>query len=380
MTTTTASPAHWDTDALFQAPAFTESPEHSVDGVRALFYDSIPWQGKPTRVFAYYGCPEGAPGEKFPAIVLVHGGGGSAFIPWVQLWVSRGYAAIAMDTCGCISGGGYLNHPRHEMGGPPGWGGFAPEQVNGPVTDHWTYHAVSAAVLAHSLIRSFPEVDETRIGLTGISWGGYLSCIIASVDSRFRFAVPIYGCGFYEGGGLWGEAQAINPHPEAWLTRWDPAVYLPRVKIPMLWLTGTNDFAFTLESLQKSYRLPAAPRTVTIILRMEHGHGGAGENPEEIHAFANSFLKNTPPLAQVGPTTRTNREASVTFTSAIPIIRAELLFTKDTGPWADRLWDTQPVSLQGNTATAIIPEGVTVYYFNLIDERGLIVSSEHETL
>ena len=38
-------------------------------------------------------------------MVLVHGGGGTAFAEWVKAWTSRGYAAIAMDTCGQIPKG-----------------------------------------------------------------------------------------------------------------------------------------------------------------------------------------------------------------------------------------------------------------------------------
>ena len=34
--------------------------------------------------------------------------------------------------------------------------------------------------------------------MTGISWGGYLTCLVASLDSRFIAAAPVYGCGFYD--------------------------------------------------------------------------------------------------------------------------------------------------------------------------------------
>src|SRR5689334_9511943 len=105
-------------------------PAHGFaeDGLTAMFFDGPSYQGKPTRVFAWYGKPNVAPGEKVPAMVLVHGGGGTAFASWVRLWVSRGYAAIAMDCCGCVPLGSYGNWQRHEQGGPPGWGGF--DQTN----------------------------------------------------------------------------------------------------------------------------------------------------------------------------------------------------------------------------------------------------------
>ena len=51
--------------------------------------------------------------------------------------------------------------------------------------------------------------------------------------------------------------------------------------MPILWVNGTNDFAYPMDSWQKSYRLPASPRTLCLRIRMPHGHGPVGENPEE---------------------------------------------------------------------------------------------------
>ncbi|MBP7636975.1 MAG: acetylxylan esterase, partial [Kiritimatiellae bacterium] len=186
----------WDRATLYQTPSVFDAAEFATNDVRTVFYEGKPYQGRPTRVFAYYGLPAGAsPARKVPGIVLIHGGGGSAFVRWVKLWNSRGYAAISMDTCGAVSGNAYgeeqKGHRRHAWAGPPGWGGF--DKFDDPVADQWTYHAVAAAVRGHSLLRSLPEVDTSRIGVTGISWGGYLTCIAAAVDDRFAFAVPVYG-------------------------------------------------------------------------------------------------------------------------------------------------------------------------------------------
>ncbi|MBP8802325.1 MAG: acetylxylan esterase, partial [Kiritimatiellae bacterium] len=186
----------WDRAALYQTPRLFEATEFVTNEVKTVFYEGEPYQGRPTRVFAYYGLPAGASStNKVPGIVLIHGGGGSAFVRWVKLWNSRGYAAVSMDTCGAVSGNAYgeeqKGHRRHAWAGPPGWGGF--DKYDDPVADQWTYHAVAAAVRGHSLLRSLPEVDTSRIGVTGISWGGYLTCIAAAVDDRFAFAVPVYG-------------------------------------------------------------------------------------------------------------------------------------------------------------------------------------------
>ena len=372
----------WDLKTLSETPKTFPAPEFKEEGVTPVFYEGLPYQGKPTRVFAWYGIPKQIDSKKCPAMVLVHGGGGTAFAEWVRLWTGRGYAAIAMDTCGCVPKGKYGEWHRHEMGGPAGWGGF--DRIDDPITDQWTYQAVANVILAHSLIRSFPEVDPERIGITGISWGGYLTCITAGVDTRFKLAVPVYGCGFLGEDSAWlGEFEKMGPDKATkWLAQWDPSVYLPHATMPMLWVTGTNDFAYPMNSLQKSYRLPIGTRTLCIKVRMNHGHGGPGENPEEIHVFADSILNGQPPLATIPAQGRDNQNVWASFTTKAPIVNAELNYTKDTGKWENRKWESIPAQLNSNhdRTSAILPEGTTVYYFNIIDNRDLVVSSEHVDL
>ena len=378
----------WVLKNLSQAPKIYPAPVPADPSMRAIFYDGLPWKGKPTRVFAWYGAPARKGAERLPAMLLVHGGGGTAFANWVKLWNDRGYAVIAMDTCGSLPSRGYgepegADHrPRHEFSGPPGWDdSFG--QVDQPVHDQWPYHAVADILLANSLLRSFPEIDPNRIGITGISWGGYLVSMAASVDPRFRLAVPVYGCGFLGEDSFWVPAFEKMDHVKAtrWLELWDPSVYLRQAAMPFLWVAGTNDFAYPMDSFQKSYRLPRGPRTLAIRVRMPHGHE-PGENVPEIYAFADQYLKAALPLASIREQQRTGRLVVLEYRSTTPVMRAELNFTQDSGDWEHRKWQTVPADLdQGkNKVTVTLPEGVTVYYLNLIDDRGLIVSSQHEVL
>jgi len=374
----------WDLAALSTVPRTYPAPEFTTPEVRAFFYDGPKFQGRATRVFAYYGVPKLPAGQRAPAMVLVHGGGGTAFDRWVKLWNSRGYAAISMDLCGCVP---VREMPkkwkRHPNGGPPGWGGF--EQIEQPAEDQWTYQAVSDILLGHSLLRSFPEVDPERTGVTGISWGGYLTSIVAGVDSRFRFAVPVYGCGFLGDNSGWVPTVFDRMAPsvrDQWLAWWDPSVYLGQAHMPMLWVNGTNDVHYPMDSWQKSYRTAHGPRTLCLRVRMPHGHGPAGENPAEIQAFADSILQQGVPLAKIIGQGRDGRQAWATFESNSPIKRAELNFTLDVGTWKERVWKTEPAGLDSvqHRVSANLPEGAKVYYFNLIDARDLAVSTEHEVL
>src|ERR1043165_1453541 len=66
----------WDMAALSIRPKWTTVERPIAPGVKAVFYDGLPFRGKPTRVFAWVGVPNTQPGHKLPAMVLVHGGGG----------------------------------------------------------------------------------------------------------------------------------------------------------------------------------------------------------------------------------------------------------------------------------------------------------------
>ena len=182
----------------------------------------------------------------------MQGGGGTAFDVWVALWNARGYAAITFDQCGDVpttpNFGDGAPHERHADGGPPGWGASFQQVAAGEATeDVWGYHAVGAALAAHTLLASHPAVDPDRIGLTGISWGGYLTCVVAGVDPRYRFAAPVYGCGFLGDNSVWSDPGGPGLTPELdmategaqrWVEAWDPSVYLPSAKMPMLWVNG----------------------------------------------------------------------------------------------------------------------------------------------
>ena len=54
----------------------------------------------------------------------------------------------------------------------------------------------------------------------------------------------------------------------------------------------------------------------------------------------------------------------------------QLNFTRAFGFWDDRFWNTAPAELSKNTVSVEIPRKATVCYINVIDENGLVSSSE----
>jgi hypothetical protein len=148
--------------------------------------------------------------------------------------------------------------------------------------------------------------------------------------------------------------------------------------MPMLWVDGTNDFAYTMNAWQKSYRLARGPHTLCLRPRMSHGHS-SGWAPKEIATFADSVVNGGDPLPKVTGQGRDGRNVWASFTSSHPITKAELEFTKDTGEWQKRLWEAVPAEIgTDGKVHATLPEGTKVYYLNLTDDRECLASTEHE--
>jgi hypothetical protein len=149
--------------------------------------------------------------------------------------------------------------------------------------------------------------------------------------------------------------------------------------MPMLWVNGTNDFAYPLDSWQKSYRLAKGSRTLCLRVRMPHGHGAAGENPEEIRVFADSIVCDSQPLVKITEQGHSDSDVWATFQSNVPIAKAELNYTLDQGRWQDRKWEQSPADVDSANprAHAQIPTGAKVFYLNLFDDRNCVVSTEY---
>ncbi|MCP5111411.1 MAG: prolyl oligopeptidase family serine peptidase, partial [bacterium] len=196
------------------------------------------------------------------------------------------------------------------------------------VREAWPYHGVASVVRAVSFLASRPEVDAERIGITGISWGGFLTSIVAGVDDRLKAAVPVYGCGFIYRNSPWVKNLDGLP-PESrrlWIKNFDPSSHLPRAQAPMLWVNRTNDFHYRMDNYQSSYRLPPGPRKLSIIVDRNHSHP-AGWAPPEIAIFMDAHLRNGPPLAKVQRAVRTERKVSASFQAAIEPSSAALVYT-----------------------------------------------------
>ena len=377
-------------ESCYRPPAYREFPERHAPGVRALLYDSLPYRARPTRVFAWVGVPGNASSaHPVPGMVLVHGGLGTAFPGWVRYWNNLGYAAIAMDTCGAmppqdqldVRGCGEGNHwPAHADGGPAGWGNF--DRATAAVEEQWCFHALAAVIEAHSLLRSLPGVDPEKIGITGVSWGGVLSCLAAGVDERFRLAMPVYGCGcFNRESGLCPRSAVSDADLAAWQKFWDPRRYLAMARQPFLWLDGTNDAAFPLSMLRPSIDAHTAGVNALVLKpELPHLHGAISEEAPELLEFCEEIFHSRPAGARFSAMACRDDQLSARLEDGIPLPdlkETKLYFPRATGFWSDRRWNAAPARFEPESRqiSAKRPEGATAYFFSVTTSGGTIRTS-----
>lgn len=368
-------------NTVWDVPDIYKTPEYKIisrDSAIGLIYDGLPYQGHEQQVFAYYASPatltkNKKQHKKFPGIVLVHGGGGRAFKEWAMMWAKRGYAAIAMDLRGNGPNRKHIKNGFIEANHETPYFKITPD-----LNDQWMFQAVANVVLAHNLIRHFSEVDSNRTALTGISWGGVITCIVAGLDERFKVAVPVYGCGYLGQSGRMEKHlnELTSTDKQIWIKQYDPSNYMSNAKMPILFLNDANDPYFVLQSYMKTYR-EVKNKNFCIKIHLKHSHH-AGWSNREIYCFINHYINNTKALPVIDKYLKQDDVIIAKVHSPVKINKAFLHYTSDTSAsGTNRKWNTIPIKYKhGKIISPLPPMGTLIWYLSLEDKRGLKVSGE----
>jgi dipeptidyl aminopeptidase/acylaminoacyl peptidase len=194
-----------------------------------------------TDVPAYLFIPDGLDrSRKHPAIVWIHGDGinqnydgwhvqrnYAVYYSFHQYLLQQGYVVLAPDYRGSI--------------------GYGRDWRQGVYMDVGGKDATDA-VTAAEYLRTLDYVDGDRIGVWGLSYGGYFTLIaLADRPTLYRCGVDVAGVGdyrtwFLDPGGAWVISRMGTPETNPKLYR-ESAVAdrLDRVERPLLVLHGTAD-------------------------------------------------------------------------------------------------------------------------------------------
>jgi dipeptidyl aminopeptidase/acylaminoacyl peptidase len=185
-------------------------------------------------------------GRKYPLVLSVHGGpAGQYGVDWYhefQVYAAKGYAVVFTNPRGSTGYG-----QKFERGIAGEWGGKDYLDV---------MNGLDAA------LRKYPWIDQDRLGVTGGSYGGFMTNWIVGHTDRFKAAVTLrslsnfisddgtrdgaYGHSSDFGGDIFQKMDLY----------WDrsPLKYVSKVKTPTLILHSDNDYRVPIEQGEQWFR------------------------------------------------------------------------------------------------------------------------------
>ena len=227
--------------------------EETKDGVYYKdSYISAYVNGDEIRVYCKYAVKVGS--TNAPGLLNVHGWMSRAGID--MDFVNDGWAVMAHDYCG-KSGDRpqYTKYPEKiRYGNMDGKEGYrvrsktpdGKDITDVKQTDEYLWCAIQRRVLSYLLAQK--EVDKSRIGTKGYSYGGTLMWNLG-MDSRVKAIVAFYGIGwldYYRDHAVWMYKVPYveppkTPGEELMLSAMTPEAHAPYIRVASLWLNGTND-------------------------------------------------------------------------------------------------------------------------------------------
>jgi dipeptidyl aminopeptidase/acylaminoacyl peptidase len=211
---------------------------HLNDGMKPAWgkTENIEWTNDGFKVQGWLLYPTNYdPGKKYPLIVSVHGGPSSAVTPH---WPGVGYGGVPFSALGYFV---FMPNPRGSYGQ-----GEKFTQANVKDFGYGDLRDILAGM--DVLEKRFP-IDKDREGLTGWSYGGFMTMFGVTQTTRFRAAVagagisdwqsyygensidqwmvPFFGKTVYDDAAVYAKSSAIE--------------YIKKVKTPTLVVVGDRD-------------------------------------------------------------------------------------------------------------------------------------------
>ncbi|WP_053365515.1 S9 family peptidase [Bacillus sp. FJAT-27245] len=213
-------------------------------------------------------------GKKYPLILEIHGGPhtmyGNTYMNEFQILASRGYAVL------------YIN--------PRGSHGYGQEFVDAVRSDYGggDYRDLMRAV--DYALETYDFIDENRLGVTGGSYGGFMTNWIVGHTNRFKAAVTqrsisnwvsFYGVsdiGYYF--TEWQIGSGLEDIERLW--KHSPLAYVENIETPLLILHSEKDYRCPIEQAEQLYIALKRQKKETKFIRF----------PEENHELSRSGRPN----------------------------------------------------------------------------------------
>ena len=267
---------------------------HLNEGIKPAWgkTENIEWTNDGFKVQGWLLYPTNYdPSKKYPMLVSVHGGPSSAVTP---RWPGVGYGGVPFSALGYFV---FMPNPRGSYGQ-----GEKFTQANIKDFGYGDLRDILAGM--DVLEKRFP-IDKDREGLTGWSYGGFMTMFGVTQTTRFKAAVA--GAGISDWESYYGENSI-----DQWMVPFfgktvydDPAVYakssaveyIKNVKTPTLVVVGDRDGECPApQSFEFWHALRAEGVKTQLVIYPNEGHGfrDAGHRRDVLERALNWFETEMP--------------------------------------------------------------------------------------
>jgi len=381
----------------------SEGIEEGVEVTRLKFLSRVaPESDREVIIYAVMARPT-APGPH-PGLLVCHGGGGYADMvaPSVIGWAQRGFVAVCQDQPG------FCSVAKTRSTGPclePGAGVFG---VDDKPSDSALFDGVAAALNGLALLRSQADVDKSRVGVFGGSWGGYMATMVAGLAGRrVHAAFSVYGCGYFDAGSSWGHTlDVLEPGARRiWLDNLDAGRRAKNLSAAYFVPSPANDWYFWPSAVMRTLADMPGPKNYCFMPNDSHSlrqPGGMSGPPKVDYRYNRTYMeivwlehhllgkgKPFPRATDAGGAKREGSGVRVQFyvDAPEPITGATVWYAAGELPWRLKWWARAPAqAVDGHSGryTAVAPveePGQPLQWFGLVtDERDVSVSTLVRTL
>jgi hypothetical protein len=209
------------------------------------------------------------------------------------------------------------------------------------------------SIIAHSLLRTLPQVNSERTIFVGLSWGSWYGAMLAALDPRFKGGIEIY-CG------------DLNRDSKAFIN----GRFHHAAKTPLYWVASTNDQNATPATLQAGFDECAKLENLSMVIRLPHSH--IGFRFPSCFRMAEYFLKAGSGLPKLGKAQIEGKHIRTQILSqGKGVTHAILCYTEDANEEIThkRLWKSCPAQINENVVSAELPSGVHQCFLSAYDEK-----------
>ena len=269
--------------------------------------ESITWNNEGFRVQGWLMYPKNYdPQLKYPMVVWVHGGPANKTLP---RWPGASYTPAAFSTLGYFV---LMPNPRGSFGQ-----GEAFTEANRKDFGYGDLRDILAGV--DTVTKKF-AVDPARVGITGWSYGGFMTMFAITQTHRFQAAVagagisdwksyygensidqwmiPYFGASVYDNAAVYAKSSAIN--------------YIKNAKTPTLIVVGDRDGECPApQSFEMWHALRTMQVPVKLVVYANEGHGfSIPADSRDVLERALEWFEEYMPSSQAETSVTTRRTSS----------------------------------------------------------------------